>query len=126
MRALPVELERGRALGIQWVVSHPGNYIDDRADGLARSARAYGECLAAVPGEVGLLIEGTAGAGTALGSTFEELRALRDGLPAGAQARGGVCLATAQDRKSVGEGKRVDLGGRRIIKKKKSRRVDAV
>src|SRR2546426_456710 len=95
MRAFTGELERCRALGIQWVVSHPGNYIDDRADGLARNARAYGECLAAVPGEVGLLIEGTAGAGTALGSTFEELRALRDGLPAGAQARVGFCLDTA-------------------------------
>jgi len=34
---------------IPWVVSHPGNYIDDRADGLARNSRAYAECLAAVP-----------------------------------------------------------------------------
>src|SRR5256884_8229879 len=64
-------------------------------DGLARNARAYAECLAAVPGEVDLLIEGTAGAGTALGSPFEELRALRDGLPAGARARVGFCLDTA-------------------------------
>src|SRR5206468_2816751 len=54
------ELERCRALGIPWVVSHPGNYIDDRTDGLARNARAYAECLAAVPGEVGLLSEGRA------------------------------------------------------------------
>jgi deoxyribonuclease-4 len=89
------ELVRCRALGIPWVVSHPGNYIDDRADGLVRNARAYGQCLAAVPGEVGLLIEGTAGAGTALGSTFEDLRALRDALPAGLQARVGFCLDTA-------------------------------
>ena len=95
IRAFTGELERCRALGIPWVVSHPGNYIDDRTDGLARNARAYAECLAAVPGEVGLLIEGTAGAGTALGSTFEELQALRDGLPAGAQARVGFCLDTA-------------------------------
>jgi len=57
MRAFTGELERCRALGIPWVVSHPGNYIDDRANGLARNARAYAECLAAVPGEVGLLIE---------------------------------------------------------------------
>src|SRR5438034_739393 len=95
IRAFTGELERCRALGISWVVSHPGNYIDDRTDGLARNARAYAECLAAVPGEVGLLIEGTAGAGTALGSTFEELRALRDALPAGVQARVGFCLDTA-------------------------------
>jgi len=77
-----------------WVVSHPGNYIDDRADGLARNSRAYAECLAAVP-EVGLLIEGTAGAGTALGSTFEELWALRDALPDGVRTRVGFCLDTA-------------------------------
>src|SRR5947209_16725326 len=95
IRSFVAELMRCRALGIPWVVSHPGNYIDDRTDGLARNARAYAECLAAVPGEVDLLIEGTAGAGTALGSTFEELRALRDGLPAGARARVGFCLDTA-------------------------------
>ena len=95
MRAFTGELERCRALGIPWVVSHPGNYIDDRANGLARNARAYAECLAAVPGEVGLLIEGTAGSGTALGSTFEELRALRDALPEGVRRRVGFCLDTA-------------------------------
>ena len=89
------ELVRCRALGIPWVVSHPGNYIDDRVEGLARNARGYAQCLAAVPGEVGVLIEGTAGSGTALGSTFEELRALRDGLPAGLHARVGFCLDTA-------------------------------
>jgi len=89
------ELRRSRAFGILWVVSHPGNYIDDRAAGLARNARGYAQCLAAVLGEVGVLIEGTAGAGTALGSTFEELRALRDALPAGVQARVGFCLDTA-------------------------------
>ena len=89
------ELHRSRAFGIPWVVSHPGNYIDDRAAGLARNSRGYAQCLAAVSGEVGVLIEGTAGAGTALGSTFEELRALRDALPAGVQARVGFCLDTA-------------------------------
>jgi deoxyribonuclease IV len=89
------ELARCRALGIPWVVSHPGNYIDDRSAGLARNARAYAQCLAAVPGEVGVLIEGTAGAGTGLGSRFEELRALRDALPTEARARVGFCLDTA-------------------------------
>jgi deoxyribonuclease-4 len=89
------ELTRCLALGIPWVVSHPGNFIDDRASGLARNAREYAACLAAVPGDVGVLIEGTAGAGTALGSTFEELRALRDALPAAVRTRVGFCLDTA-------------------------------
>ncbi len=93
--AFMAELARCRALGIRWVVSHPGNYIDDREAGLERNARAYAACLAAVPGDVTVLIEGTAGAGTALGSTFEELRALRDALPAALHARVGFCLDTA-------------------------------
>jgi deoxyribonuclease-4 len=69
--------------------------MDDRAAGLERNARGYADCLAVVPGDVGVLIEGTAGAGTALGATFEELRALRDALPAAARARVGFCLDTA-------------------------------
>ena len=89
------ELTRCRALGIPWVVSHPGNYIDDRDAGLERNARGYAECLDAVPGAVGVLIEGTAGAGTALGSSFEELTALRDALPAALQPRVAFCLDTA-------------------------------
>ncbi len=94
-RSFTAELTRCRALGIPWVVSHPGNYMDERAAGLERNARGYAECLAAVPGDVGVLIEGTAGAGTALGATFEELRALRDALPEMARARVGFCLDTA-------------------------------
>src|SRR5205823_14014528 len=78
-----------------WVVSHPGNYMDDRVAGLERNARAYADCLARVRGDVGVLIEGAAGAGTALGSTFEELRALREAMPAAARARVGFCLDTA-------------------------------
>jgi len=95
IRTFTGELTRCRALGIPWVVSHPGNYMDERTAGLARNTRGYAECLAAVPGEVGVLIEGTAGAGTALGATFEELRDLRDGLPEAARARVGFCLDTA-------------------------------
>ena len=93
--AFKAELTRCLALGIPWVVSHPGNYIDDREAGLERNARAYAACLATVPGDVGVLIEGTAGAGTALGSRFEELRALRDGLPQAVRTRVGFCLDTA-------------------------------
>jgi deoxyribonuclease IV len=89
------ELTRCRALGIPWVVSHPGNYIDDRDAGLDRNARGYAECLGAVPRDVGVLIEGTAGAGTALGSTFEELTALREALPAHLRERVAFCLDTA-------------------------------
>lgn len=89
------ELERSRALGLRAVVSHPGNYIDDRQAGLERNARAYAECLRAVPGELEVWIEGTAGSGTALGARFEELRELRNALPDEIRTRVGFCLDTA-------------------------------
>ena len=93
-RSFVAELARCRALGLPWVVSHPGNYMDERDAGLARNARAYGQALETVP-DVGVLIEGTAGAGTALGATFEELRALRDAMPDAVRPRVGFCLDTA-------------------------------
>lgn len=87
------ELRRCRGLGIEFVVSHPGNYIDHRARGLARNAKHYSECLRKVP-EVTLLIEGTAGSGTALGGSFEELADLRERIAPDVRDRVGFCLDT--------------------------------
>ena len=89
------ELERSRALGLRAVVSHPGNYMDERAAGVERNAAGYAECLLSVPGDVEVWIEGTAGSGTALGARFEELRDLRNALPDGIRTRVGFCLDTA-------------------------------
>jgi deoxyribonuclease-4 len=75
--AFGAELSRCEAFGIPYLVSHPGNYIDSRDAGLARNAAAYTRCLLAVPGSVVVLLETTAGCGTALGSTFGELALLR-------------------------------------------------
>jgi len=88
------ELTRCRALGIPWVVSHPGNFMDDRDAGLARNAESYARCLALVEGDVRVAIETTAGSGTALGARFEELAALVDRMPPAAQARIGFCADT--------------------------------
>jgi deoxyribonuclease-4 len=88
------ELTRCRTLGIPWVVTHPGNYMDDRTGGLERNVTAYAECLATVDGP-SILIETTAGSGTALGSRFEELAALRAGIPTDLRARVGFCADTA-------------------------------
>ena len=89
------ELERSRALGLRAVVSHPGNYMETQDQGLERNARAYAECLDAVPGDLDVWIEGTAGSGTALGASFEELRDLRDAIPDRIRMRVGFCLDTA-------------------------------
>lgn len=88
------ELTRCTQLGVPYIVSHPGNFLDDREAGLTRNAEAYAECLDAVPGPVMVLMETTAGTGTALGRTFEELAELRSRMPKSAQARVGYCADT--------------------------------
>jgi deoxyribonuclease-4 len=89
------ELQRCDALGLRYLVSHPGNYMDDRASGLARNAEAIGISLESAPGDVVLLMEMTAGAGTVLGSSFEEMAALIEGIPLPWRDRVGVCVDTA-------------------------------
>ena len=88
------ELQRAHALGLTGVVSHPGNYIDDRASGLARNAESIGEALERAPGPARLFLETTAGSGTALGATFEELAWIIAQLPRAQQPRVGVCVDT--------------------------------
>ena len=86
---------RCEALGLNALVSHPGNFMDDRASGIARNVAAITLALEAVPGKVRLLMELTAGSGTAIGSSFEEMALLLGALPRSLQSRVGVCLDTA-------------------------------
>ena len=89
------ELRRCDALGLAALVSHPGNFMDDRASGLARNADAITEALSRTAGHVRLLLETTAGSGTALGATFEELAEIIARVPEPLRARVGVCIDTA-------------------------------
>jgi deoxyribonuclease-4 len=88
------ELRRCEALGLDYLVSHPGNYMDDREAGIARNADAISESLAAAPGRTVLCLETTAGTGTSLGSSFEELAAIISRVDAAHRDRVGICLDT--------------------------------
>lgn len=67
------EASRLEALGLETINIHPGAFKEgDRSDGIKRCASALDEVLAAHP-SVRIAVENTAGAGTILGSTFEEL-----------------------------------------------------
>jgi deoxyribonuclease-4 len=89
------ELRRCHALGLDALVSHPGNFIDDRDSGVARNADGIIEALEQEKGPTRLLMELTAGQGTVIGSTFEEMAALLRRIPAKLRKRVGVCLDTA-------------------------------
>lgn len=95
IESFKAELRRCHALGLDALVSHPGNYIDDRESGIARNADAIVESLEATPGATRLLMELTAGQGTVIGATFEEMAALIARIPAALRTRIGVCLDTA-------------------------------
>src|SRR5206468_12834710 len=86
------ELRRCAALGLDYLVSHPGNFMDERESGLARNADAISEALEAAPGETILCLETTAGSGTALGATFEELATIIERVSPEHRARMGVCV----------------------------------
>ncbi len=89
------ELERCEALGLDFLVSHPGNFMDDRASGIERNADAISEALSRTPVRTRLLMEMTAGAGTVIGSNFEEMAVLLELIPAEQRSRVGVCVDTA-------------------------------
>lgn len=87
------ELERCARLGIEFLVSHPGNYIDDPDRGLEDNANRLARCLREVGG-VSVLLELTAGTGTALGSRFRELARLRARVPPDVRPRVSYCADT--------------------------------
>lgn len=86
------ELQRCNALGLDFLVSHPGNYMDERESGLARNAESIATALERAPGRTRLCLETTAGSGTAIGATFEELAWLIAAIPEPLRSRVGVCV----------------------------------
>jgi len=101
--ALIEELRRAQRLGLDGVVAHLGAHVGSGNDrGIDRIVEALGQVVSSgafdtAPGVRGigprLLLENTAGSGTTMGSTFEEIAGIFDRLSA--DERIGVCLDTA-------------------------------
>ncbi|MCI0684199.1 MAG: deoxyribonuclease IV [Gemmataceae bacterium] len=94
VEAFVVETQRAEALGLAYLVVHPGTPTDgDRAAGLRRVARALDEthrrCRKC---RVMVLLETTAGQGSSLGHRFEDLAGILDRVKD--PDRLGVCLDT--------------------------------
>lgn len=92
--AFRIELERCERLGIPFLVTHPGAHTGSGADaGIHRVIEALDRVHQELPGyRVRTLLETTAGQGSTLGATFEELAAIMAGVKE--PERLGVCFDT--------------------------------
>lgn len=92
--ALAIEYERCVALGVEHLVFHPGAAMgSEPEEAIGRIATAMDWVLAKhKSGDTLLLLETTAGAGSHIGSRFEELKSILDKLEHGDRAA--VCLDT--------------------------------
>jgi deoxyribonuclease-4 len=92
--ALTDELSRCGALGIHALVVHPGAHMGAGEDaGVRRIAESINHVHAQTPGVTTLTtIETTAGQGTTLGATFEQIAAIIDGVEQ--KERMAVCMDT--------------------------------
>jgi deoxyribonuclease-4 len=91
---LIVDIRRAAALGLRWVVLHPGCHQGaGEAEGLRQVAAMARKALDATRElPAGVLFETTAGQGTSLGYRFEHIAWLLDAV--GVPERLGVCLDT--------------------------------
>ncbi len=92
------ELERADALGIPWVVAHPGAAGEQpREIAVRRAGDGFAEALKKTRRlAAGILVETTAGQGSCLGDTFDEVAAVlaRIDRSKTLRPRAGVCLDT--------------------------------
>lgn len=95
--AFRAEIERCLAMGAEYLVLHPGSYKGQSVEqGIATLAESLIEAARGLrSNHLMLLLENTAGSGSAIGSRFEELAAIRDGAQSGMDLAIGYCLDTA-------------------------------
>ncbi len=92
--ALVAEVSRSSALGLDYVVLHPGAHLGAGEEaGIARVCEALEAVHARTQGATArILLENTAGQGTCVGHRFEHLQAIFEGTKTGASL--GVCFDT--------------------------------
>jgi deoxyribonuclease IV len=88
------ELERCEMLGIPNLIAHPGSHVGSGEDaGIATIARSIDQVHAACPGySVKVTLELTAGQGTNLGCSFEQMRRIFDRVKRSERLR--LCVDT--------------------------------
>ena len=92
--SMATELERAEQLKAQYVIVHIGHRMDSpEANAIEAVSQGINEALERATNSVVVLLENTAGQGSEIGSTFEQIAAIMDRVED--QRRIGVCLDTA-------------------------------
>ena len=94
LAALVDEIDRCDLLGLPYLIIHPGAHMGEGEEqGMARIAATLDEALGRRPrAKVRILLENTAGMGTSVGHTFQQIAGVRRRMRK--KARTGVCIDT--------------------------------
>jgi deoxyribonuclease-4 len=92
--SIVTDLERAEQLGTQYLIIHMGHRMDSsEEEAIEAVIRGINQSFERVKNSVVLLLEMTAGQGTEIGYTFEQIKGIIDGVQE--QGRMGVCFDTA-------------------------------
>lgn len=90
VKTMKKEVSAANMLGIEYIKIHPGSHLGQgEQEGLAQIAESLSQ-LESLMGDVTILLETTAGKGTDLGYTFEQLEYIREATV----IQTGICLDT--------------------------------
>jgi len=94
INSIATDLERAEQLGAQYLIIHIGHRLESSEDDAIEAvAQGINQAFERVKNSVILLLENTAGQGTEIGNTFEQIKRIIDGVDE--KERMGVCLDTA-------------------------------
>jgi deoxyribonuclease-4 len=92
--SIATDLERAGRLGAQYLIIHIGHRMDSsEEEAINAVSQGINQALKRVSNSVILLLENTAGQGSEIGSTFEQIRKIVDRVDE--SERVGICLDTA-------------------------------
>ncbi len=94
IRSIVTDLQRAELLGAQYLIIHIGHRMESSEDqAMEAVSQGINQAIEKVKNGVMLLMENTAGQGTEIGYTFEQMKNIFDGVHD--RQRIGVCLDTA-------------------------------
>jgi len=94
IRSIATDLHRAELLGAQYLIVHIGHRMESPEDqAIEAVSQGIDQAFERVKNEVILLLENTAGQGTEIGSSFDQIKKIIEGVHD--HQRMGVCLDTA-------------------------------